>query len=128
MTSEPKYDSAAPISFALVEARRLRLRLEAYRDCVARLAAGEAVDAADMTAAANSMPRLGLPGYTLRRDVQAMAAMRQARCQYRRLELEVMYPHLFEPCDEWVERRVSMIRQRRGGRVIHTVGAAGPAR
>jgi len=121
------YD-ALPISFALVEARRLRLRLDAYRDCVARVAAGEEVEAVDMTAATNSMPRLGLPGYTLRRDVQAMAAMRLTRCENRRLELEVLYPHLFEPADEWVERRLATIRQRRGGTIIHPVGAAGPAR
>jgi hypothetical protein len=65
-------EPAAPITFAEINARKVRERLEAYRDIITRRATGQAVTVADMEAAAELLEHLGLPQYTFERDVQAM--------------------------------------------------------
>jgi hypothetical protein len=61
-----------PITFDEINRRRVRERVEAYRDIVTRHAAGETITVADMEQAGELLEHLGLPQYTFDRDVQAL--------------------------------------------------------
>jgi len=65
-------EAAPPVTFAEINARKVRERLEAYREIVGRHAAGETLTVADMERAAELLDQLGLPQYAWDRDVDAM--------------------------------------------------------
>lgn len=68
---EPKAATAV-VTFAEINARKVRERIEQYRDIVQRRAAGAVVTMEDMGHAADLLELLGLPQYTFDRDVDAV--------------------------------------------------------
>lgn len=68
---EPKAVPAA-VTFAEINARKVRERVEIYRDIVTRRATGAVVTVDDMERAAELLELLGLPQYTFDRDVEAV--------------------------------------------------------
>ena len=67
-TAEP----TPPITFAEINARKVRERVEAYRDIVHRHATGGTITVKDMESAGELLEQLGLPQYTFDRDVEAI--------------------------------------------------------
>jgi hypothetical protein len=65
-------ESALPITFAEINARKVRERVEAYREIVGRHATGGRLTVDDMERAGELLEQLGLPQYTFERDVQAV--------------------------------------------------------
>jgi hypothetical protein len=65
-------ESALPVTFAEINARKVRERIEGYREIVGRQAAGEMLSVADMERAAELLEQLGLPQYAFTRDAEAM--------------------------------------------------------
>jgi len=63
---------AVPITFAEINARKVRERIEAYRGIVGRHAAGEMLTVEAMEQAAELLDQLGLPQYAFTRDAEAM--------------------------------------------------------
>jgi len=63
---------AVPVTFAEINARKVRERIESYREIVGRQAAGEVLSVADMERAAELLEHLGLPQYAFTRDAEAM--------------------------------------------------------
>lgn len=61
-----------PITFEEINRRKVRDRVEAYREIVTRHAAGDTITVADMEQAAELLEQLALPQYTFDRDVQAL--------------------------------------------------------
>jgi hypothetical protein len=98
-------------SVAGVLAERMAERLRLYRGYVERAARGEPLGYAEEVGVEKAMQALGLPSHAWRRDVRAMAGSDTAR-GYRRLELLVNYPHLFDDPDEWVRERVAAAQSR----------------
>jgi hypothetical protein len=68
----------AVVTFAEINARKVRERIEAYRNIVQRRATGEIVTVSDMERAAELLEQLGLPQYTFDRDVEAMQRFKAA--------------------------------------------------
>jgi hypothetical protein len=102
-------------SVAAAMAERVAERLRSYRGYVARCAAGEVLCGLDVGDSEKCMRLLGLPSYAFRRDVIAMAGSATAR-GYRRAELLLNHPHLFDEVDAWVAERVRAAAERgRGG-------------
>ena len=71
-TKAATVEAAPPPTFAEITARKVRERIEAYREIVGRHAAGETLTVADMERAAELLDQLGLPQYAWDRDVDAM--------------------------------------------------------
>lgn len=92
-------------SVAAVMAGRMAERLRLYRDCVARVARGEAVQREDADELRRVMPALGLPSFAFRRDVEAVRGLPRL-CSHRRRELAINHPHLFDDPETWVQERV----------------------
>lgn len=65
--------AAEPMTFEQIAERKLREKMTAYRDIVARAASGEQLPEADMEAAVELLSFLGLPSFAFRRDVVAKA-------------------------------------------------------
>jgi len=65
-------DTPLPITFDEINRRKVRERIEGYRDIVHRRANGATVTVEDMERAAELLELLGLPQYTFDRDVQAV--------------------------------------------------------
>lgn len=63
---------AEPITFDEINRRKVRERVEAYRDIVTRRATGGRLTVEDMERAAELLELLGLPQYTFDRDVEAV--------------------------------------------------------
>ncbi len=96
-------------------AERMTERLMEYRSFVARIARGELVPAVQAEEGRKAMRHLGLPSFALRRDVQAVRGIDRL-CSYRRAELRLNHPHLFDEPSAWVADRVRAIAGRsRGG-------------
>jgi hypothetical protein len=70
-----------PTTFAEINARRVRERIEAYRGIVQRHADGEPVTIESMEQAAELLEHLGLPGYTFERDVEALQRANATRAK-----------------------------------------------
>lgn len=100
-----------------VLAERMAARLRMYRNCVARAARGESIPAEEADELPKIMYAMGLPSFAFRRDVRAWAGSDTAR-GYRRQELELNHPHLFDEVETWVRDRAQAVA-RRGGRPCH---------
>jgi hypothetical protein len=61
-----------PVTFAAINARKVRERIESYREIVTRYAAGSTMTVEDMERAAELLEHLGLPQYAFTRDAEAM--------------------------------------------------------
>ena len=70
---------ALPTTFAEINERKVRERLEAYREIVQRHANGEPVTVEDMERAGELLEQLGLPQYAFERDVLAMQRAKVSR-------------------------------------------------
>lgn len=70
-TDKPQAD-LPPVSFAEIAARKMRERIEAYRDLVQRHAAGEVLEPQHYERASELLEQLGLPDYAFSRDAEAM--------------------------------------------------------
>lgn len=68
----PEAVPALPVTFAEINVRRMRERIEQYREIVARHAAGNTLTVEDMERAAELLEQLGLPQYAFTRDAEAM--------------------------------------------------------
>lgn len=101
----------ATTSVTGVLAERMAERLRLYRDCVARVARGEALPADEAEQLHKSMQSLGLPSFAFKRDVRVWATSSTAR-GYRLAELEIMHPQLFIEVDDWVRHRVCEVARR----------------
>jgi hypothetical protein len=66
-----KAEPAAPPTFAAIAAKRMADAVVKYREHVARAAAGEQLDAGQLTEAVETLALMGLPEYAWERDVQA---------------------------------------------------------
>ena len=103
------------VSVAGAMAERLAEQLRDYRAFVARAARREWLSASDTADIEKLLRHLGLPEYAWRRDVRAAVEALTAQ-GYRRAELTVLHPHLFEDESEWVRRRLDAVqRSRRSG-------------
>ena len=63
---------AVPVTFAAINARKVRERIESYREIVTRYAAGSTMTVEDMERAAELLEHLGLPQYAFTRDAEAL--------------------------------------------------------
>lgn len=95
-------------SVAAVTAERMAERLRLYRECVARVARHEGVPREAVEELRKAMAALGLPSFAFRRDVRAWAEAGTAR-GYRRAELALNHPHLFDEPDAWVRDRIRAV-------------------
>jgi hypothetical protein len=68
-----------PVTFDEINRRKVRERLEAYRDIVNRHAGGEPVTVADMEKAGELLELLGLPQYCFERDCEAVLRDKASR-------------------------------------------------
>lgn len=75
--------AAEPITFDEINRRKVRERVEAYRDIVTRRATGGTITVADMERAAELLEQLGLPQYTFDRDVDAVQRFKGARDKWQ---------------------------------------------
>ena len=65
-------EAAPPVTFAEINARKVRERIESYREIVTRYAAGNTMTVEDMERAAELLEHLGLPQYAFTRDAEAL--------------------------------------------------------
>lgn len=68
--------TAEPITFDEINRRKVRERIEAYRDIVTRRATGGRLTVEDMERASELLEQLGLPQFTFDRDVEAVQRFR----------------------------------------------------
>ncbi len=104
--------TAGATGVAEVFAERMAERLNAYRECVARVARGDGLPAVQGDELPKVMQSLGLPGYAFRRDVQAMREAARAS-EYRRAELAVLHPQVFDEPRAWVRDRIDAVARHR---------------
>lgn len=64
--------ASEPITFDEINRRKMRDRIESYREIVVRRAEGGTITVSDMERAAELLEHLGLPQYTFDRDVEAV--------------------------------------------------------
>jgi sulfur carrier protein ThiS len=67
-----------PVTFDEIAKRKVRERIEAYREIVTRRADGKPMAVADMEKAGDLLDHLGLPGYAFERDTEAVLKFRAA--------------------------------------------------
>jgi len=67
-----------PVTFDEIARRKVRERIEAYREIVTRRADGKPMTVADMEKAGELLDHLGLPGYAFDRDAEAVLKFRAA--------------------------------------------------
>lgn len=124
----------AVVTFAEINARKVRERIEAYRDIVQRRATGGVVTVEDMERAAELLEQLGLPQFTFDRDVEAVqrlkavtdkvqAAVEAAPAHKQRaaelvVEIEAARKRL-EALRE--EHRIAMVKANKGGAYGQTI-------
>lgn len=75
-------ETAVPVTFDQITRRKVRERIEAYRDIVSRRAGGEVLSVADMERAGELLDQLGLPLFTFDRDTEAVQRFRAARGKF----------------------------------------------
>jgi hypothetical protein len=80
-TKAPPAVPVLPTTFAEINARRMRERIEKYREIVQRHANGEPVTVENMERAAELLEHLGLPAYTFERDVEALQRANATRAK-----------------------------------------------
>jgi hypothetical protein len=103
---------AAAASVASVLAERMVERLHVYRRAVARVAGGEGLPAVEADELPKVMYALGLPSFAFQRDVRAWAGWPTTR-GYRRAELALNHPQLFDDAEVWVAERTRTIARQR---------------
>jgi hypothetical protein len=84
--TKTKAAPAAPVlpsTFAEINARRVRERIESYRGIAQRHASGQAVTIEDMERAGELLEQLGLPQYTFERDVEAVQRDKVSRDKWQ---------------------------------------------
>lgn len=77
--SRPASEPAAPVTFDEINRRKVRERIEAYREIVGKHAMGGTLTVSDMEQAAELLEQLGLPQYTFDRDVDAVRRFKVTR-------------------------------------------------
>ena len=80
--SKPATQPAQPVTFEEINRRKMRERVEAYREIVTRYATGETMTVADMEQAAELLDQLGLPQYAFDRDADAVRRFNATRAKY----------------------------------------------
>ena len=75
---KPELIEPVPVTFDEIARRKVRERIEAYRDIVTRRADGKPMTVADMEKAGELLDHLGLPGYAFDRDAEAVLKFRAA--------------------------------------------------
>lgn len=74
----PEAVEPVPVTFDEINRRKVRERIEAYREIVTRRADGKPITVADMERAGELLDSLGLPGYAFDRDTEAVQRFRLA--------------------------------------------------
>ena len=79
-TAKKKPEAIEPlaVSFSEIAARKMRERVEAYREIVTRRADGKTITVTDIEKAAELLDLLGLPGFAFDRDTEALVKFRAA--------------------------------------------------
>jgi hypothetical protein len=75
---KPEAIEPVPVTFDEIARRKVRERIEAYREIVTRRADGKPMTVADMEKAGDLLDHLGLPGFAFDRDTEAMLKYRAA--------------------------------------------------
>ncbi len=84
--SAPATEPAVPITFEEINQRRVRERIEAYREIVTRRATGVMLTVEDMERAGELLDLLGLPAYAFDRDTDAIIRHRQITAKMQSAE------------------------------------------
>jgi uncharacterized protein YggE len=79
-TAKKKPEAIEPlaVSFSEIAARKMRERVEAYREIVTRRADGKTITVSDIERAGELLDHLGLPGFAFDRDTEALVKFRAA--------------------------------------------------
>jgi uncharacterized protein YggE len=79
-TAKKKPEAIEPlaVSFSEIAARKMRERVEAYREIVTRRADGKTISVSDIERAGELLDLLGLPGFAFDRDTEALVKFRAA--------------------------------------------------
>ena len=79
-TAKKKPEAIEPlaVSFSEIAARKMRERVEAYREIVTRRADGKTITVTDIEKAGELLDLLGLPGFAFDRDTEALVKFRAA--------------------------------------------------
>ena len=79
-TAKKKPEAIEPlaVSFSEIAARKMRERVEAYREIVTRRADGKTITVTDIEKAGELLDLLGLPGFAFDRDTEAVLKFRAA--------------------------------------------------
>lgn len=75
---KPEAIEPLPVTFSEIAARKMRERVEAYREIVTRRADGKTITVTDMEKAGDLLDHLGLPGFAFDRDTEALLKFRAA--------------------------------------------------
>ena len=75
---KPEAIEPLPVTFSEIAARKMRERVEAYREIVTRRADGKPITVTDMERAGDLLDHLGLPGFAFDRDTEAVLKFRAA--------------------------------------------------
>jgi len=75
-------EPVVPVTFDEINRRKVRERIAAYREIVARRASGEMLSVSDMERAGELLDQLSLPAYAFDRDAEAVQRFRTARAKY----------------------------------------------
>jgi uncharacterized protein YggE len=75
---KPEAIEPVPVTFDEIDRRKVRERVEAYRDIVTRRADGKIITVADMEKAGELLDHLGPLGYAFDRDAEAVLRFRVA--------------------------------------------------
>jgi sulfur carrier protein ThiS len=83
---KPEAIEPVPVTFDEIARRKVRERIESYREIVTRRADGKPLTVADMERAGDLLDHLGLPGYAFERDTEAVLKFRAAAAKLRAAE------------------------------------------
>ena len=75
---KPETIEALPVTFDEIARRKMRERVEAYREIVTRRADGKTISGDDMERAGELLDHLGLPNFAFDRDAEALVKFRAA--------------------------------------------------
>ena len=75
---KPEAIETLPVTFDEIARRKMRERVEAYREIVTRRADGKTISVDDMEKAGDLLEHLGLPNFAFDRDTEAVVKFRAA--------------------------------------------------
>ena len=75
---KPEAIETLPVTFDEIARRKMRERVEAYREIVTRRADGKTISVDDMEKAGDLLDHLGLPNFAFDRDTEAVVKFRAA--------------------------------------------------